>query len=518
MLVAEVNGEDTYEPPRKHWSAGSITSDLLESLNRTNRATHLELWQQNVDAIFNNNNMQKLKAAYGLGYYNSMKNMLERMKTGRNRPGVRSSTEDKTGKQFEDWLTGSIGVTMFLNTRSAALQMISTFNFIDFKDNNILAASKAFANQKQFWSDFKMLYNSDFLTDRRDGLRLDVNEADLSDLARDGGYKGVIASLLKFGFTPTQVADSFAISLGGAAWYRNRFNALVKDEMHPEAAAKLAMREFREVAETSQQSSRADKISSEQAGSAGRMIMAFANTPSQYTRIIKKAALDLKNGRGDAKTHVSKILYYGFMQNAIFTVLQNALVFTLFEEDEDPLIQSKILDTANSMTDSFIRGAGIRGAVIVVLKNMVIRFFKEEKKQNPKEFALVLEALKISPPIHSKANKLYKSYASYSWGKEEMKAKGAGLTSPAWTIGTNLVAGASNVPVDRILKKVRNIKRSTEEDLAFYQRVTLMMGWPDWQVGADQPFKKKKKKKAKVKPSRSSFKRRSTRQRTYQRR
>ena len=35
---------------------------------------------------------------------------------------------------------------------------------------------------------------------------------------------------------------------------------------------------------------------------------AFANTPAQYARLIKKAALDLKNRRGDVKTNISKII------------------------------------------------------------------------------------------------------------------------------------------------------------------------------------------------------------------
>ena len=63
--------------------------------------------------------------------------------------------------------------------------------------------------------------------------------------------------------------------------------------------------------------------------------MAFANTPMQYTREIKKAALDLKNGRGDAKTNISKIIYYGFVQNLIFNALQSALFMLMFDDEEE---------------------------------------------------------------------------------------------------------------------------------------------------------------------------------------
>ena len=56
-----------------------------------------------------------------------------------------------------------------------------------------------------------------------------------------------------------------------------------------------------------------------------KLILAFQNTPMQYTRLMKKAALDLKDGRGDAKTNISKIVYYTFAQNLIFNALQQAL-------------------------------------------------------------------------------------------------------------------------------------------------------------------------------------------------
>ena len=39
----------------------------------------------------------------------------------------------------------------------------------------------------------------------------------------------------------------------------------------------------------------------------------------------KELVQDLIAGRGDWKTNVSKITYYGIMQNLIFNALQNAL-------------------------------------------------------------------------------------------------------------------------------------------------------------------------------------------------
>jgi hypothetical protein len=288
-LIAIQKG-DQYAGPKEGWPAGTITTDMLEGLNTTKRAKYLDQWQQNADVIFSEKNLNKLEAAYGKPYRKAMENMLQRMKSGRNR----NFQGDTLTGRVTDWLTGSIGTIMFFNTRSALLQTISSINFVNFTDNNILAAGKAFANQKQYWSDFMTLMNSDFLKERRGGLRINVNEADIADMAKRGGARGVINKLLEFGFTPTQIADSFAIASGGATFYRNRIKSLKKQGMTDAEAEAQAFVDFRETAEESQQSSRPDRISMQQAGQLGRLVLAFANTPAQYARLIKKAASDTK--------------------------------------------------------------------------------------------------------------------------------------------------------------------------------------------------------------------------------
>ena len=310
--------------PAESWLAGSIDQDLLASLNTTKRKQYLEEWQTNVDAIFSSENLNKLEAAFGKPYRIALENILKRMETGRNR----SYGGDALTTRLTDWISNSVGAIMFFNTRSAVLQTISSINFINWSDNNLYNAAKAFGNQKQYWSDFLNLMNSDFLKDRRGGLKINVNESDIAEMAASSKnkVKGVISGLLKLGFLPTQIADSFAIASGGATFYRNRIKSLMKEGMPQAEAEKQAMIDFSEKAEESQQSSRPDRISQQQAGPLGRMILAFANTPAQYARLTKKAILDLKNKRGDAKTNISKIIYYGVAQNIIFTALQQAFI------------------------------------------------------------------------------------------------------------------------------------------------------------------------------------------------
>ena len=492
---------DQYAGPKEGWPAGTITTDMLEGLNTTKRAKALEQWQTNADEIFSEANLNKLEAAYGKPYRKAMENMLQRMKSGRNR----NFQGDTLTGRVTDWLTGSIGTIMFFNTRSAILQTISSINFVNFTDNNILAAGKAFANQKQYWSDFMTLMNSDFLKERRGGLRINVNEADIADMAKRGGARGVINKLLEFGFTPTQIADSFAIASGGATFYRNRIKSLKKQGMTDVEAEAQAFVDFRETAEESQQSSRPDRISMQQAGQLGRLVLAFANTPAQYARLIKKAASDLKNGRGDAKTNISKIIYYGVAQNLLFNALQQALFAFAFDDDEEDTDEQKkkYVSIANGMMDSLLRGMGLGGAIVSVGKNAVMRIINEMEKKNPKLEKVGYEITKLSPPISAKLSRVNQAARSYQWDKDEMKEKGWSLDNPAYLASANVIAALTNIPLDRAIKKTNNVVTATSQDLETWERLALLGGWQDWEIGVDEekPTNKPQPRKSKYKKS-----------------
>tara|TARA_R110001606_G_scaffold119451_5_gene250586 strand:- start:514 stop:3417 length:2904 start_codon:yes stop_codon:yes gene_type:complete len=498
--LININKGDGYAAPQNSWLAGSITTDLLQGLNTTKRAKHLQQWQDNVDVIFSKDNLNKLEASYGKQYVEAIKNMLLRMKTGRNRT---YGTDSLTGK-LTDWINGSVGAIMFFNTRSAVLQLMSATNFVNFSDNNIFAAGKAFANQKQYWTDFIKLFNSDFLLARRDGLKMNVNEADIAEMAKKGGVRGVINELLRFGFTPTQLADSFAIASGGSTFYRNRIKTYLKETdvdgnkiyTQKEAEAK-AFEDFRENAEVSQQSSRPDMISQQQAGSLGRLVLAFANTPSQYARIIKKAALDLKNGRGDAKTNISKIVYYTFAQNLLFNALQQGLFALAFGDDEDDeKKKEKTIDIANGMANSLLRGMGFYGAAIAASKDAGLRIYKESQKSMPKYEKAAIDFLNISPPISSKYRKIASAGRIIQYENGQIKQKGIAIDNPAVAAGARVVSATTNIPLDRLVTKAENINGALNQDVEYWQRTAMLLGWQDWQIGVETDKDKKEKDKA----------------------
>ena len=112
QLIAIQKG-DQYAAPKEGWPAGTITTDMLKGLNTIKRAKYLEQWQRNADVIFSEKNLNKLEAAYGKPYRLAMENMLQRMKSGRNR---NFQGDTLTGK-LTDWITDSIGTTRNINKR-----------------------------------------------------------------------------------------------------------------------------------------------------------------------------------------------------------------------------------------------------------------------------------------------------------------------------------------------------------------------------------------------------------------
>mgnify|MGYP003122558378 FL=1 len=210
------------------------------------------------------------------------------MKTGvLRKPLKKGSIEQK----WFDWINNSSATLMFFNVRSAILQTISSVNYLNWSDNNPVQAAKAFANTKQFWKDFEFLFNSDKLKQRRAGTKINIAEAEISAAVQgqDGvnQTKSVIKTLLNKGFYFTQIADSFAIAMGGASMYRNRINSNIKKGMTPKEAEKAAFEDFDQITEETQQSSDPAEISQQQRSHLGRILLAFANTPMQYARLTK---------------------------------------------------------------------------------------------------------------------------------------------------------------------------------------------------------------------------------------
>ena len=488
---------ENYPPPSANWLGGSIKADILESMDKSFRSDLMSEFNENVDIIFSPENLNKIEAIYGSKYREALEDSIRRMKSGNNRPKLTGSGAGVVNEML-DWLNASVANVMFLNMRSGLLQTLSTVNFINWGDNNIVNASKAFAS-KEMWPTFMKLMNSDYLVNRRDGLKINVNEAELADAAKKGGIKGAFSYLLDKGFAITRVMDSFAIALGGSTFYINRKKALL-NRINPDTgnkyteveAEKQAFEDFYAIAEETQQSSNPSKISSQQASIAGRLLLSFQNVTMQYNRKTKKAIQDLYNRRKKPgmtqresdMSNLSNVVYYVGMQNLIFNGLQQGLFAMLFdEEEEEGAKDEKIARTINSMADSLLFGLGFGGAIVSTTKNILMRIDDEMDKDKPDYRDIPDDVFDVSSVVDAKYRKLKSAAKTFTFNRKEMKRRGWSIDNPAYLAVAQVISSITNAPVDRVLMKVNNLRQASDESVRMWQRVALTMGWSGWNFG-----------------------------------
>ena len=520
QMLQRISKRSDWTKPSAFWDAETILSDLNNITEKVGRKEYLQEFIENVDVIFSDKNLNKVEALYGTAHREALEDLIYRMKNGTNRP----SGNNKNVNRFNNWINNSIGAIMFFNRRSALLQTLSTANFINWSDNNMLKAGAAFANQPQFWKDFAMIFNSSKLKQRRSGLKSDVNEAEIASAVKGSKNKAVAALsyLLKIGFTPTQMVDSFAIAAGGASFYRNRLNTYLKkvdadgEKMYTEKEAESkAWSDFSSIAEETQQSGDPALISSDQASTLGRLLLAFQNTPIQLNRSIKKAALDIKNRRRapgltmvqSDVSNISKIIYYGAIQNIIFSALQNALFALIpgFEYEDDELTEKeqmekygKVVTTkqgriVNGISDTVLKGGfGVPGAFISTIKNVYL----EKKRQEEKGFFadnayVLLQAANLAPSVGSKLRKIYSGMQTEKFDKDMIEAREWDITingrfnlSPNYKVLGAYVEGATNFPLDRITNDIESLTEALDSRNSAWQRIALALGWRTWDVGA----------------------------------
>jgi hypothetical protein len=474
------------------WQNRSFAKEIFDSINDGARKRHLVTFSANVDAIFTDATLDLIADQYGVKYKQALVSTLSRMKSGRNRVGT-----DASANSYMNWINRAVGTTMFLNTRSAFLQTLSSLNFINKPGNNLFQAMKAFGNQEQWKKDYKVLWDSDYLTNRRDGAKFDV----LADEMSQGDVKG-IEKLLKAGFLPTRYADSFAIAMGGAAFYRNRINMLTKDGMSQADAEAQAMIDWREAAEESQQSADPSKISEIQSSSIGKLIYAFANTPFQYARLTKRKLQDLTSGRSAAEGNVQKdiqsLLYYSVLQSVMFNALQGGLVALAMgnDPDDEELKDEKYAQILERTLTSYAKSIGNPGAVAATLYAMLKEGHMQqtgERRKDANVFALT--ATSISPPLNSKLKDLSAAYRAYNKIDED------DLVTPSLDSDALTMAGETasfiGVPLDRVIKKTRHLAAITNEEVELWQKVWMLAGWSEWELGVGRDSKKKESFKEK---------------------
>ena len=114
----------------------------------------------------------------------------------------------------------------------------------------------------------------------------------------------------------------------------------------------------------------------------------------------------------------------------------------------------------------------------------------------------------FSPVVGIKVRKISNALDRYAWDKEVVEhMETFDIDNPIWGIGTGIIEGATNVPLNRLYRKTMNIRAATDADREAWQKLALVSGWSVWNIGeqneeiekikADIKAQKKKKKKKK---------------------
>ena len=481
--------EGGLKEPSAEWWGETIASEIQGLGEGIGRKKYIQDFIDSKNEIFSEANLNKMESKLGGNWRETIEDMFDRMETGR----TRSMKLGKTGTAIMNYLNGSTGAIMNFNTRSAFLQLISTVNFVNSSFNNPLRAGQAFANQPQYWKDFMFIMNSDMLKQRRQGLQINVTEAELASAASKSKNpaKAALAKILKAGYLPTKVADSFAIAAGGATYYRNAIRKYTKEGLSKAEAERKAFIDFQAIAERTQQSSRADLLSKQQTSLEGRLILPFANTPMQMNRIMIKDMLDLSKGRykgfygeNSLTSKLSRIGYYGFVQSLIFAGLQSGAFALMTNSYDDEKVAESKVNALNTVADSFLRGMGIQGAILNGVRLSIQEFIKQDGKKHNADYSEVAEKLlNISPTVGSKFSKLDAAGNTYKYNKKVVKEEGLTLNGPLLEASTQVIEATTNVPLNRFYKKGNNIQNALDDSYYNWQRVLMGAGWSSWGLG-----------------------------------
>ncbi len=452
--------------PFKIEADGTIQKAEFDYINKDLLKQHLRDFISLKNASFSKKQVNAIGSKIGDGYSDALNNSLERM-AGVTKPEAQGAT-----KNWSDWLQNSVGTIMFLNFRSAGLQLLSLANYAT-PGNMFGFAKELFTPSNKPL--FKELWNDPMLKERRSRAGFDVNADEIFAGMAEGKFSGSTSRILKAGFITTSFVDSLAIAGGGMAYISQG----LKDGTFKNKAEALSS--WRSKTQEAQQSSRPDRVSKEQKAPISKLVLAFANTPQQYFRLSQKAYRVIKAkglGSKEGRAAAVKIGYYMAIQNAIFTALQAGMWDLLKDDELDDKDRKRIEDGVNSMSDTILRGMGLYGAVASAAKNVARNAYYESEKVNPDYGKSSLKgAVGVAPPLSRKINDLLAIGSTYKYDKDKK-----GVRHSDYVAGSRALTTATNLPFDWVQKKAAAVQLLINDEANFAEFLQMLGGYSEYAV------------------------------------
>ena len=140
------------------------------------------------------------------------------------------------------------------------------------------------------------------------------------------------------------------------------------------------------------------------------------------------------------------------------------------------------------MVDAWLAGLGVGGKAISTVKNTIMEYLEQRGKDwNSDHAYTILALLGFSPPIGSKARKVYSSIQTERFNRKVFIERGFHIDNPIWSAIGNVIEGVTNIPLGRITQKMLNLDNAMDSRNELWQRVALVLGWNTWDLGIKDP-------------------------------
>ena len=460
-----------------------VPTDIRQTLNAytagmANMNAKLPLLRE-TQSVFSKRNLTAMSNAFAPQFTDNLKSNYISFMTDRVTP-VSSS---KTTAAIKTWLMTSTAIPMFLNLKSASLQILATPNFAVSYDFSryIDASKKVFGDMGLLKETALEIFNLPTIKQRFGGRFSPDSRVIAEEMSRYGKvainipFTNVRISakeLLSKGYVFSSIGDVLTIAIGGAPIYyditqtnKKKYMSEGMSALEAEKKAKQdAEEKLFEIIQETQQSSEAMYLSEFQKQSITRLFSSFATATQQYYRKARRAAARMKNKEGNQLQNAYEILHYTAINAALFQFFSSMFVEYLSGPGEDELEEAsrqERIDWIRAMEDVMATVAQGTGALGVALQALILAYKESEKSGKPEK--IVESALRTMPAVRMKYDAAVNTIREWKRGDYVRSlTKGAEL---------------ANIPADRIRSLGLQVSDALMENLDAQERITRLMGF-----------------------------------------
>jgi DNA-directed RNA polymerase subunit H (RpoH/RPB5) len=174
------------------------------------------------------------------------------------------------------------------------------------------------------------------------------------------------------------------------------------------------------------------------------------------------------------------------------------------DDEEAKIPEEKVISTANSMADNILKGIGVHGVIISAAKNTIMDLIERSQKDpyfnpdapsfpGPEYTDAISKLIAISPPLSIKLRKIKGGITDWYFNRWRPEAGEIfNINNPSYRAASKVIAGVTNVPLDRLFQKIENIQGAMDDVNPTWQRIFMALGWPKWQLETEKEKEKRK--------------------------